>query len=74
MLVSFFNLFFFFQPFLSFICIDTHTHTHTCVHFLKNGFIGIKFRYHTIHLLKFNVYVSVVFSIFTELCDHHNGF
>lgn len=37
--------------------------------FLKKHFIGIEFTYHTIH--PFEVYKSMVFSMFLELCNHY---
>ena len=40
--------------------------------FIVNSFVEIPFTYHTMY--PFKVYNSVVFSIFTELCDHHHNF
>ena len=39
--------------------------------FLINSFMEMSFPYHTIH--SFKVYDSVVFSMFTELCSHHQS-
>ena len=39
--------------------------------FLKNSFIEIYFTYHKIH--PFKLYNSLVSSIFTELCNHHQN-
>ena len=59
------------KPFLELLMVCANASFGPRIFFLINSFMEMSFPYHTIH--SFKVYDSVVFSMFTELCSHHQS-